>query len=102
MRSSVTARSIGCAFRVRSLLTTAARFDLVTTWLEAVELVLLRPPVLSRASAPLPTPLGTLAAIHLATALTWRDRMTPIDVVATHDAALALAARAFGFAVIGV
>ena len=40
----------------------------------------------------------------LATAPTWRDRMTPIDVVATHDAALALAlaARAFGFAVIGV
>jgi len=28
--------------------------------------------------------------------------MTPIDVVATHDAALALAARTFGFAVIGV
>ncbi len=38
----------------------------------------------------------------LATALTWRDRMTPIDVVATHDGALGLAARAFGFAVIGV
>lgn len=80
----------------------ASRIEVVTSWLEAVDLVLLRAPVLSRASAPLPTPLGTLDAIHLATALTWRDRMTPIDVVATHDAALALAARAFGFAVIGV
>ncbi len=79
----------------------ATRFELVTSWLEAVELVLLRPAILSRASAPLPTPLGTLDAIHLATALTWRDRVAPVDAVATHDAALALAARAFGFAVVG-
>jgi hypothetical protein len=33
--------------------------------------------------------------------LTWRDRLGAIDAVATHDAALALAARAFGFTVIG-
>jgi predicted nucleic acid-binding protein len=46
----------------------AARLRAVTEWLEAIDLVLLRPPVLSRASEPLPTPLGTLDAIHLATA----------------------------------
>ena len=47
----------------------ASRLLVVTEWLEAIDLVLLRPPVLSRASGPLPTPLGTLDALHLATAL---------------------------------
>lgn len=80
----------------------ASRIQVVTEWLEAIDLVLLRPPVLSRASEPLPTPLGTLDALHLATALVWRDRMRHRLVVATHDGALALAARAFGFEVLGV
>jgi len=75
--------------------------DIVREWLDAVEVVPMQPAILSRASAPLPTPLGTLDALHLATALTWRDRLGAIDAVATHDAALALAARAFGFTVIG-
>lgn len=90
--------------RLQGALTTheaVTHFDAVREWLEAVELVLLRPAILTRASAPLPSPLGTLDAIHLATALTWRDRVAPIDAVATHDGALALAARAFGFQVIG-
>lgn len=52
--------------------------------------------VLSRASEPLPTPLGTLEAVHLATALIWRDRMGSALVMATHDSALGLAARTFG------
>jgi predicted nucleic acid-binding protein len=59
-------------------------------------------PVLSRASQPLPTPLGTLDAIHLATALLWRDSRAPDLVLATHDAALALAARASGVSVVGI
>jgi uncharacterized protein len=80
----------------------ASRVRTVTEWLEAIDLVLLRPPVLRRASEPLPTPLGTLDALHLATALIWRDRMPDPLVVATHDAALGLAARAFGFEVRGV
>ena len=79
-----------------------ARSRAITEWLEAMDLVLLRPPVLSRASEPMPTPLGTLDALHLATALVWRDRMGPVPVMATHDSALGLAARAFGFEVIGV
>jgi len=78
------------------------RLDVLAEWLEAVDLVLLRAPILSRAGDPLPTPLGTLDALHLATALVWRDRMDQTLTVATHDAALALAARAHGFAVIGV
>ena len=80
----------------------AARGRAVTDWLEAIDLVLLRPPVLSRASEPLPTPLGTLDAIHLATALIWRERMGALPTMATHDSALGLAARTFGFDVRGV
>jgi predicted nucleic acid-binding protein len=71
-------------------------------WIEAIDLVLLRPPVLSRAGEPMPTPLGTLDALHLATALIWRDRMGPLPAMATHDAALGEAARTFGFDVLGV
>ena len=80
----------------------AARLRVVTDWLEAIDLVLLRPPVLSRASEPLPTPLGTLDAIHLATALIWRERVGVLPTVATHDTALGLAARTFGFDVRGI
>jgi predicted nucleic acid-binding protein len=90
--------------RLQGLLTTeeaAGRLRIVADWLEAIDLVLLRPPILSRASEPLPTPLGTLDAMHLATALIWRERMAPLLTLATHDAALALAARAFGFDVRG-
>ncbi len=91
--------------RLQGVLSTeeaAVRLRVVTEWLEAIDLVLLRPPVLSRAGEPLPTPLGTLDAVHLATALVWRDRVGPLPVVATHDTALGLAARAFGFEVRGL
>lgn len=91
--------------RVQGVLTTedaAERLRVVAEWLEAIDLVLLRPAVLSRAAEPLPTPLGTLDALHLATALVWRERMAPLAAIATHDAALGLAARTFGFQVVGV
>lgn len=53
----------------------ATRLRAINDWLEAIDLVLLRPPVLNRASEPLPTPLATLDAIHLAAALIWREHM---------------------------
>jgi predicted nucleic acid-binding protein len=80
----------------------AARLRAITDWLEAIDLVLLRPLVLDRASEPLPTPLGTLDAIHLATARIWRERMGGLATIATHDTALGLAARTFGFDVRGI
>ena len=80
----------------------AARRQVVMEWLEAVDLVLLRGPILTRAAEPFPTPLGTLDALHLATALVWRERQERDLVVATHDRDLAQAARAFGFSVLGV
>ena len=79
----------------------ASRRAVVVEWIEAVDLVLLQRPILSRASEPFPTPLGTLDALHLATALVWRDRMREPLTMATHDRDLALAARSFGFSVIG-
>lgn len=91
--------------RLQGALTTeeaAARVRTVADWLEAIDLVLLRAPVFSRASEPLATPLGTLEAVHLATALIWRDRMGPLSTMATHDTALGLAARTFGFDVRGI
>jgi predicted nucleic acid-binding protein len=91
--------------RLQGSLTTAEAADRVKAlgeWLEAIDLVLLRPPVLSRASDPLPVQLGTLDTIHLATALIWRERIGALPVVATHDASLALAARSFGFDVLGI
>jgi predicted nucleic acid-binding protein len=91
--------------RLQGSLTTeeaAARLRTVNEWLEAIDLVLLRTPVLSRASEPMPMPLGTLDALHLATALIWRDRMGSLPMMATHDTALGLAAQAFGFDVSGI
>jgi len=67
--------------------------------LEQVELDMV---VLDRAAQPMPTELGTLDAVHLATALLWREVSRTDLVMATHDVALALGARAHGFTVIGV
>lgn len=57
--------------------------------------------ILERAADPFPTALGTLDALHLATALAVRDEF-PDLVLATHDARLALAATSMGFPVEGV
>jgi predicted nucleic acid-binding protein len=79
----------------------ASRREATTEWLEAVDLVLLQRPILARASEPFPTALGTLDALHLSTALVWRDRMRQPLVMATHDRDLALAAQSFGLEVRG-
>ncbi|MCP9448550.1 MAG: PIN domain-containing protein [Nitrospira sp.] len=80
----------------------AIRREAVFRLLEAVVCVELTRPVLARASQPLPTALGTLDAIHLATALLWKERCATDLVMATHDDALALAARASGMRVVGI
>ena len=58
--------------------------------------------ILRRAGEPYPVALKTLDAVHLATALMWRDRRAPDLVFATHDRRLGRAAAALGFAVIGL
>ncbi len=79
----------------------AVRREAVFRLVEAMEVVELTRPILARASHPLPTALGTMDAIHLATALLWRDRSGADLVMATHDEALATAARASGLRVVG-
>ena len=80
----------------------AARREAAYRLIEAVEVVDLTHPVLTRAAQPFPTVLGTLDAIHLVTALMWREQMGQDLVMATHDVALGTAARASGLRVIGV
>ena len=58
--------------------------------------------VVARASQPFTTILRTLDAIHLASALVWREQSEADLTMATHDAALALAARSYGFPVVGI
>ena len=70
--------------------------------LSSLELVDVDIAVLSRAAQPLPTELGTLDAIHLASALLWQETTGTDLVMATHDSALGLAAQAHGLKVIGV
>ena len=67
----------------------------------SLEVIEVSAPVLARASQPLPTALGTLDAIHLVTALMWRDELQTDLTMATHDHALAQAARASGLKAIG-
>jgi len=69
--------------------------------LEGLDLVELTSSVLHRAAQPMVAPLGTLDAIHLATAELWRETRGQEIVFATHDRALGLGARASGFKVIG-
>ena len=68
----------------------------------SLELVEIDAMVLDRAAQPMPTELGTLDAIHLATALLWKEMSRVEVVMATHDGALGLAERAHGMPVVGV
>ena len=80
----------------------ARRRALVFDYVAEMEIVEIDANVLSRASQPNPTLLGTLDAIHLATATLWQE-MTGADLtIATHDIQLGAAARASGFRVVGV
>ena len=79
----------------------AVRREAVFRLLETAEVVELTRPVLDRAAQPMPTTLGTLDAIHLATALLWREATAAELVLATHDRSLALAARACGLRTVG-
>jgi len=79
----------------------AARREAVYRIMEALEVVEPSRIVLSRAAQPLPTTLGTLDAIHLATALVWQEQSGEDLVMATRGQSLATAARSVGFTVIG-
>jgi predicted nucleic acid-binding protein len=70
--------------------------------LRSVEVLALSERILVRAGAPMPTVLGSLDAIHLATALEVAAARNGQLVLATHDEQLGRAARASGLEVWGV
>ena len=74
----------------------AAIHDALATF----DLVPIERRVLERAAEPFPTLLGTLDAVHLATALLIQDDVEELSF-ATHDDELATAARSVGFRVHG-
>lgn len=80
----------------------ASRREAVFRLIEGLTLIELTHPVLVRAAQPFPTLLGTLDALHLATALMWREYTRADILMATHDSALGTAAKASGLRVIGV
>ena len=78
---------------------------LFATFLPHLEIQPIDERVLELASQPLPTPPATLDALHLATAMLYRAGQPPDErpiYFATHDVALAAAAKAMHFDVIGV
>lgn len=79
----------------------AERRRAVYDLLESMELVAVTSAVLTRAAQPFPTAMGTLDAIHLATALLWKERSDDELTLATHDRQLALGAVAMGLRVVG-
>ncbi len=80
----------------------ASRRAAILALIASLELVELDGGVLERASQPMPTELGTLDAIHLATALLWREMTGVHLVMTTHDESLAVGAKAHGLPVLGV
>ena len=76
-----------------------ARLRLYET-MEMFARVEVEPAILARAGR-LAGPLGTLDALHLATALAWQDRTGTAPVMATHDPELGAAAASHGLRVIG-
>ncbi len=90
--------------RIRAKLTdseVASRRASVLKMIASLEIVEITSPILERAAQPMPTELGTLDAIHLATALLWKESEDAELIIATHDRALAIAAQAHGLMAIG-
>lgn len=97
MRTLDRLRSVGKMTTEESVV----RREAVYRVLDSMDVVELTAAVLHRAAQPMVAPLGTLDAIHLATAELWRESRESAVVLASHDRALALAARGTGFKVIG-
>lgn len=64
----------------------------------SIGFIRLEPAVLRRASQPMPTVVKTLDAVHLASALLFREQRGEPLTFLSHDGQQVLAARAFGFA----
>jgi predicted nucleic acid-binding protein len=74
--------------------------SLLEAILELLSLIEMGPAVKRRAAGPFPTVIGTLDAIHLASALLWAEEQPDAGLsVLTHDSQFALCARSLGLRV---
>lgn len=69
--------------------------------LDSMEWIEVSDQVLDRAGGSFPVALGTLDAVHLSSALLWREQTGVDCVFLTHDTLLQKAASASGFRVLG-
>ncbi len=67
--------------------------------IESIELIEISDAILERAGSSFPVALGTLDAIHLASAISWREQNQFSPVFLTHDDLLGKAARGLNFEV---
>ncbi len=90
--------------RLRHALTdgqVAAFSENIRRLLDRAEIIDVSPAILARTKDAFPTQLGTLDALHVSTALLWKQWREPKLVFATHDQQQAAGARAVGMTVIG-
>lgn len=80
----------------------AEKNEAVFKFLKEIDFVLLSSRVLQEASQSFPTVVGTVDAIHLASALLWQKSEGNSLVMMTHDVELGRAARSMGMQVLGV
>jgi predicted nucleic acid-binding protein len=69
---------------------------------ERIEFIELDHNIVAIAAQPFGFAIKSLDAVHLATAIDWRQRVNQDLLFATHDLRLAAAARRVGFPVVGV
>ena len=77
----------------------AEMIDSVRRLIDGIQQIAMDAGVLQGASAPFASVVGTLDAIHIATALRWMQDQEETLVFVTHDVQQALAARLAGFQV---
>lgn len=68
----------------------------LNTSLSRLDEILLERPILSRAALAFPTVMGTLDALHVASALLWQEQTRKELVFLTHDGRQGIGARALG------
>lgn len=79
----------------------AERFALLHKAIRTIRFVKFDDSILEKSSQPFPTVIKTLDAIHLATAILWRNQEGVPVTFLTHDKQQAMTAKAMGFEVMG-
>lgn len=74
----------------------ALRVRLLTATIAAINIVSIQAPILRRAAEPFPTIVGTLDAIHIATALLAQEQLKKPLFFLTHDVRQGISAQAAG------